>query len=153
MVTNNGRLSRKNALRIVGIAAVLLLALILIRSLAGNRLKLSDPEGRVQYLADLGWEVDSATEEHKTVLIPQELEGVMSDYNALQLDQGFDLAKHLGESCEQYTYTVTNYAESTKPVYVTLYIQGNRVIAGDIHSNALDGFMRGLYDNEPSDNA
>lgn len=153
MVTNNGRLSRKNALRIVGTAAVLLLALILIRSLAGSRLKLSDPEGRVQYLADLGWEVDPATEERKTVLIPQELEGVMSDYNALQLDQGFDLAKHLGESCEQYTYTVTNYAESTKPVYVTLYIQGNRVIAGDIHSNALDGFMRGLYDNEPSDNA
>ena len=150
MVKNEDRQARKRALRIVLVATALLLALILIRSLAGNRVKLSTTEGRMQYLQDLGWEADPATEEHKTVLIPQSLEGVMADYNKLQLDQGFDLSKHLGESCEQYSYVLTNYAESGKPVYVTVYIQGNRVIAGDIHSNALDGFMRGLYDSPSS---
>ena len=148
MLKNNGRMTRTKALRIVLIAAVILLALILIRNLAGKGAKLSTIEGRSRYLQDLGWQIDPETEEHKTVLIPQKLEGVMEDYNALQLDQGFDLSKHLGESCEQYTYLICNYEQSTKPVYVTIYIRGNRVIAGDIHSNALNGFMRGLYDNE-----
>ena len=68
----------------------------------------------------------------------------MSQYNRMQLAQGYDLNAHLGESCQQYSYRLLNYPDSDSPVFVTLYIQGSQLIAGDIHSNALNGFMHGL---------
>ena len=62
----------------------------------------------------------------------------------MQLAQGYDLNRHLGEQCQQYTYLLNNYPDDSQTVLVTLYIQGRRVIAGDIHSTALNGFMHGL---------
>ena len=44
----------------------------------------------------------------------------------------------------QYTYQITNYPNTDQTVLVTLYVQGDRLIAGDIHSTALNGFMHGL---------
>ena len=136
---------RKRALRIVLLAAAILLILILIRSCVGNRLDPRTPEGREQYLTDLGWSIDPDSEEEKTVLLPETLEGVMADYNQLQRDQGFDLEKYLGKSCTSYSYRLLNYPDCEDEVYVTLYVLGRRVIAGDIHTNALDGFMHGIY--------
>lgn len=145
MAKNGSGFNRKTALRIVILIAVLLALIILIRGCAGNKLRLSTPEGRQQYLQDLGWEIDPESEEHKSVLIPETLEGVLADYNKLQLEQGFDLNRYLGKSCEQYSYRLLNYPGESDPVTVTLYILKNRVIAGDIHTNALDGFMKGIY--------
>lgn len=145
MAKNGSGFNRKTALRIVILIAVLLALIILIRGCAGNKLRLSTLEGRQQYLQDLGWEIDPESEEHKSVLIPETLEGVLADYNKLQLEQGFDLNRYLGKSCEQYSYRLLNYPGESDPVTVTLYILKNRVIAGDIHTNALDGFMKGIY--------
>jgi hypothetical protein len=127
-------------------AAVLLVIFILVRGLDGGD-DLSKPEGRQRYLTSLGWEIDPGSEEHKTVRIPAKLEGVLADYNELQRAEGRDLEKHCGERCEQYSYLVTNYPDPDQTVYVTLYIQGRELIAGDIHSTALDGFMIGLQAN------
>jgi hypothetical protein len=54
----------------------------------------------------------------------------------------------LGESCQQYSYQLTNYPGTDSAVYVTLYIQGKELIAGDIHTNSLNGFMHGLKTNK-----
>ena len=91
-------------------------------------------EGRQSFLSELGWEIDPDTEEFKSVTLPEALEGVMRDYNEMQLAQGYDLRKYLGQTCSQYTYEVTNYPQATDTVLVTLYIKGQRVIAGDIHT-------------------
>ena len=101
--------------------------------------------GRAQaYLETLGWEIDPDSEEHKSVRVPESLDGIIADYNELQLQQDFDLSKHLGEACEQYSYTVTNYPDPEQTVLITVYIQGKELIAGDVHSTALIGFMQGL---------
>ncbi len=105
---------------------------------------LSTPEGRQMFLSELGWEIDLSTETHKSVMIPDTLEGVMEDYNNMQLKQGYDLSGHLGEKCEQYTYLLTNYPDSSEKVLVTIYIQGRDIIAGDIHTSSIDGFMHGI---------
>ena len=101
------------------------------------------PGGR-NYLRSLGWEIDPQTEAFRTVLVPDQLEGIMAQYNKLQLQQGYDLSRHLGESCLQYTYEITNYADSDGKVIVSLYLQDGEIIAADIHSTALNGFMHGL---------
>ena len=108
-------------------------------------------EGRQAFLQDLGWEIDPESEDLRTVQLPQTLEGMLLKYNELQLTQGYDLSKHLGETCRQYSYRVLNYPDPEQTVLATLYVQGDRVIAGDIHSTALNGFLQGLKNPETNE--
>ena len=108
------------------------------------RLRERKAEGREAYIRSLGWEIDPASETHKSVRIPDPLTEVLEHYNEIQQKQGLDLTGHLGESCEQYCYTVTNYPDEEETVQISLYTQGRELIAGDVHSTALRGFMQGL---------
>ena len=105
---------------------------------------LNTTDGREAYLKSLGWEIDRDSESFRTVIVPQKLEGIMAQYNKIQLSQGYDLNAHLGESCRQYCYDVTNYPGGAGKVIVSLYLQDGQVIAGDVHSTAINGFMHGL---------
>ena len=143
------RFPKRGWLRLLLLAAAVLLAVFLIRSCGADPgPDLRNLDGRVAYARSLGWEIDPQSEEHKTVRIPDPLTDVLEHYNEIQLKQGCDLKEHLGESCEQYCYTVTNYPDSDESVQISLYIQGNTLIAGDVHSTALRGFMQGLEKNE-----
>ena len=144
MEKNKKGLSRKKALLIVLLCAAVIGILIAVRSHSGAGKDCSTLEGRLRFLAQYGWEVDPDSEDHKSVIIPESLDGIIDNYNDMQLEQGFDLRKHLGQRCEQYSYTVKNYPGSEQTVLVTLYVQGKQVIAGDVHSTALNGFMQGL---------
>ena len=143
MTENKLKFTRKTALGIVLFCSAVLLLLVLFRW-HGDQPDLSTAEGREQFLAGLGWEIDRSSEEHRSVLLPDTLDGVMEDYNTMQLSQGYDLSRHLGEKCEQYTYVLTNYSGCDGTVLVTLYVQGRQLIAGDIHTTAIDGFMHGI---------
>ena len=137
-------LRKKKYLGLVLLFAVLLVAIILFRGHKQKEPDLRSLEARQSFLLSKGWEIDLSSEEHKTVRIPASLDDVIADYNKIQLAQGCDLSKHLGQSCEQYSYTVTNYPDESQTVLVTLYVQNGRLIAGDVHSTALNGFMQGL---------
>lgn len=143
-MTKFDRSFRKKSLRLLLIVAAAVLLGLLLRAMLNTGPDLSTLAGRQRYLTELGWEIDPASEQHKTVRIPSKLEGVLADYNELQRSAGRDLTPHCSERCEQYSYTVTNYPDSDQTVLVTLYIQGKTLIAGDIHSTALDGFMDAL---------
>ena len=144
MAQTSHSFTKKKALTLVVIIAAILVALILLRSFSQARTHLSTAEGRAEFLNSLGWSIDPDSEEYKRVLIPEKLEGALADYNQMQLEQGCDLSRHLGERCDQYTYQIINYPNTEQTVLVTLYVQGDRLIAGDIHSTALNGFMHGL---------
>ena len=141
--------TKKKALTILlTIAALLLIAIALRLFLpASPGYDLSTTEGRVAFLLEMGWEVDASTEEFRSVTVPDKLEGIMLQYNKMQIAQGYDLSTHLGERCQQYTYALTNYTDSESTVLVTLYIQGKTIIAGDIHTTSANGFMHGLRRN------
>ena len=146
MAQKTGVFTKRKALIILIAAAILLLLLITAHSVFVPRQSydLTGLAGRQAYLRSLGWEIDPDTEAFRTVLVPDQLEGIMAQYNKLQLQQGYDLSRHLGESCLQYTYEITTYADSDGKVIVSLYLQDGEIIAADIHSTALNGFMHGL---------
>ena len=96
------------------------------------------------FLLELGWQADMASETCRSVLIPDALDGVLERYNEMQLEQGYDLSRHLGERCEQYTYILENYPEATGGVFITIYVQNGKIIAGDIHTSSINGFMHGI---------
>ena len=45
---------------------------------------------------------------------------------------------------DRYTYQITNYPNSSDQVVADIVVYRNRIIAGDVQSTALDGFMHGL---------
>ena len=149
MAVKSKAFTRKKALLILLVGAVIALLLITARSVFSKdeAPDLSTAEGREAYLNALGWEIDPDTESFRTVLIPDQLEGIMAQYNKIQIKQGFDLNRHLGESCMQYCYELTNYPGGEGKVVVSLYIQDGELIAADIHSTAVNGFMQGLLEN------
>jgi hypothetical protein len=142
------KLNKRTAVGIVLAVAAVLIALIFLfghseAEGAFRSSRMSRAEERISYLAKLGWEVDPESEVAKTVLVPRDFTGVYADYNKLQKEQGFDLELYRGAEIEMYCYNVTNYPTSDT-VLATLYVAGGKVVAGDIHSTALDGFMHGL---------
>ena len=101
-------------------------------------------QGREMFLNELGWEIDPESEEYRDVVIPEELEGVMDEYNRMQRAQGYDLSPYCGQTCRQYSYTVTNYPDYDGSVIVTIYIVGRQVVAGDVHTASASGFMHSI---------
>lgn len=142
-----GEFTRKKALTIVFFASLIIFLLILGRWLMAYRneaSQLSTVEGRQMFLSGLGWEIDPASEEVKTITLPKEMDTVLDEYNKLQLTQGYDLKPYLGKDCTQYSYALTNYDAGDEDVYICIYVHGHKLIAGDIHSNSMNGFMQGI---------
>ena len=135
------KFSRRTAVGMILAAAALLIALVIIFS--GGQPALETTEERVNFLSDMGWEVDPASETDSSVLIPREFSDVYARYNELQKQQGYDLEQFCGMTLELYTYVVTNYS-TDGTVIAALYLYDGQVVGGDIHSTELNGFMHGL---------
>jgi len=99
---------------------------------------------RLKYLEDLGWKCDPEPITEQSIIIPRSFDGVIDEYNKLQLRQGFDLQRYAGLEAQIYQYSVTNYPGSNETVIAQIIVLNYQVIGGDIHSTAMDGFMHGL---------
>ena len=139
-------LTRQTAVAVILIAAAVLALLVVVRTRGGvlsAHYNVTTAQGRADYLAALGWEIDLQTEEAQHVTLPRTFDGVFRAYNDLQRKQGFDLRPYAGLECTVYSYLVTNY-ESDGPVLAVVYLCRNQIIAGDIHSTDFGGFMHGI---------
>ncbi len=110
---------------------------------------ISTPEARAAFLAAFGWEVDAENEEVCEVTVPARFDAVYEGYNALQRGQGLNLERYRGKKVMRYTYPVTNFAAASGEDYdgdvlATILVYKNRVIAGDICSADVNGFLHGL---------
>lgn len=155
------KFNKKKAVLAVLILAAILIGIILIagsidransnsKETAALSAVVKNNDQRVKYLNTLGWEVDKKVLEEQKVVIPRDFTDVYKKYNDIQIAQGFDLKKFGGIEATRYTYKVLNYPEVTGSVVVDLIIYRNEVIAGDVQSNALDGFMVGLRYPKPA---
>ena len=99
-------------------------------------------KARAAYLEQCGWKVETPALKEETVLIPKSFSNVFETYNDLQKQQGFDLSRYAGCEVKLYTYKVldSNLGDN---VLASLYVSDGRVVGGDVHSTALDGFMCG----------
>ncbi len=113
-------------------------------SLMPDATGIRDNDDRMAFLTSCGWEVGAQPAEYTEVVIPETFDSVLNNYNELQASQGFDLLKYKGKRVMRYTYAVENYPTGEKNVSAVIFVYKNRVIAGDVHSASLDGFMHGL---------
>ncbi len=155
MFVFTAKLNRRKAVVFLIVFALILTAVILAVSLRGmgglprsartpSHTVIRTAADAAAYLAALGWEVDPDPVEVREIVIPRGFSGVYADYVALQKKQGFPLEQYGGKDAVRYTFKVRNYPTGEKEIVADLVVSGQTVIAGDIQSAALDGFMTGL---------
>lgn len=101
-------------------------------------------EDRIAFLGQYGWQVNEQPLATEELIIPEEFDDSYDDYLSLQSGQGFDLSRYAGKRVKRYTYEITNYPTGEKGVQANLLIYKNTVIAGEVLSAQLDGFLHGL---------
>lgn len=110
-------------------------------------LKVSDAQERVHFFSQFGLTVKEEPAEVKEVVIPAEFDDVYSKYNELQKAQGFDLTRYAGARVKHWSYEITNYEgyENREGVIRgNILVYEDTVIACDISSTEMNGFMKGL---------
>lgn len=105
------------------------------------RLSAGSEQERIDFLGQFGWTVEEEPVEVGEVVIPTEWNDVYTQYNQLQQEQGLDLTKYAGKTCKRWVYRVLNYPREGQEVHATLLIYDGVVVAGDLSSASLDGFM------------
>lgn len=142
---------RSAALAAVVLCATVLLLCILLRGCDARSADKRPPaaqaptnDARVEYLRTLGWEVSPKPVETLRLTLPDELIEPYLSYNAIQLEQGFDLAPYCGETLARYTYAVTNYPGRARGCQIDLYLYGDTVVAGDVVCTGENGFIATL---------
>ncbi len=106
--------------------------------------KVKSAEDAAAFLSQFGWSVDPTPVETKTVTVPAEFDKVFAAYNELQKEQGLNLSKFKNKEVTRYTFSVTNYPDYSGTVYANVLVYRNRVIAGDICSADVSGFVHGF---------
>lgn len=110
----------------------------------------SDNAKRIAFLAKFGWKVVPSAVEVVEITIPQTFGQVYRNYNEIQKQQGLDLTPYKGARVKRWTYKVTNYPGYEGDVYADLLIQNDDiVVAGDVRTVAVNGFMHGLARPNP----
>ena len=87
---------------------------------------------------------DSAKEATEVceITLPSQFDGVLCDYNEIQKRQGLDLSRYKGKKLTRYTIEITNYPEYKGTVYANVITYKNKVVAGDICTADLNGFIK-----------
>lgn len=104
----------------------------------------STDEERRNYLASFGWETGPEAEE-KELTVPESWNQVYTDYNEIQINQGFDLTDYKGKKVTLYTYTITNYEGSQEGIVADMLVCDGVLIGGDVcNTSAENGFLIGF---------
>lgn len=106
----------------------------------------STEEERMNFITQLGLNVEKEPSEVTEVIIPEEFDETYTSYNEIQKTAGLDLEHYKGCTVKRWTYTVTNYPEyeGSNSIKINLLVYKGKIIGGDICSVELDGFMKGL---------
>lgn len=128
---------------------VLLLFLLIFCQFTSSAIKETNGDThkkRIDYINNLGYEVDENSTTNKEIIIPLTFSNVYLTYNLLQQKSGFDLSNFKGKTVNKYSYKVLNYKKEN--YYLNLLVLDGVIIGGDISSTNFDGEMLPLISNK-----
>ena len=99
------------------------------------------PEDLSAFLTSMGYECNITTLTMQNAVLPEQFDDTFIAYNSIQLQQNCDLSQYAGKEVTVYTVDILNYPTEPDGVLATVIVYKNRVIGGDIHAAAMDGFM------------
>ena len=152
MFVMTAKLNKKKLTAILLVLVLAIVAVVIavsaIGGSSGGRIRSS--EDAAAYLESLGWQVSPEPLEVQEIVIPRQFTGVYESYILLQRRQGFKLEEYGGMSATRYSFNVLNYPGGEKNIVADIIVYGSDIIAGDVQSTAIDGFMEGLCDHAPN---
>lgn len=151
MFVMTAKLNRKKLAAALLAVFLIIVAIVIAFNAAGSRSggKIRSAEDAGAYLAEIGWHVSPEPLEVQEIVIPRQFSGVYESYIELQRRQGFQLEEYGGASATRYTFRILNYPSGEEGIVADIVIHGGSVIAGDVQSTAINGFMEGLRDSVP----
>jgi hypothetical protein len=105
---------------------------------------------RVDFFSKFGWKINDEFVVKETIKIPEVFNDIYEIYNRIQKNQGLNLEKYKGKTCERFVYLLKNYGADFDRVEATVLVRQNRVIGGDISSSEKGGFSHGFVRPDPS---
>ena len=96
---------------------------------------------RIKFFKQYGWQTANEPCEINEVAIPQKFDDIFEKYNQIQKKQKMDLMKYRGKMVKHYSYEITNYPNHQDNIRGNLLVYDGQIIASDICSLDLDGFM------------
>ena len=134
--------TKKFTLAAITAAMAATLAIVLLFS-ADNNVN----RANLEFIASYGWRADEKPTEIAHLTIPEEFDVVYETYNHLEKEAGFDLTSHKGIRVTRYSYRILNHRESDSGlIRANLFVSKDGIVAADICSLALDGFMIPIND-------
>ncbi len=108
---------------------------------------------RIAFINECGWQTDVTHCDVTEVRIPVNFDDVYSDYNDIQLLQGFDLRPYRAHSVKKYTYNISNFRPegSSAPaadIYANLLVEDGMIIGADISSGESGGLLTVLMHDD-----
>ena len=104
--------------------------------------KVKDAEDVKNFLKQFGFDCAKDALEVCEITLPSQFDGVLCDYNEIQKRQGLDLSRYKGKKLTRYTMEITNYPNYKGTVYANVITYKNKVVAGDICSADVNGFIK-----------
>lgn len=153
MFIHTVRIKKSAVVTTLLVAAVFLLTLVFLpaadRAVAamggvGKVPSCATNEDRVAWLQSMGWEVEAEPSSELSVVIPEKFDEIYSQYAVMQRQCGFRLDRHKGRTAQKYSYTVLNYGGGKEHAVASILQRGDKVIAADLSSARLGGFLKPL---------
>lgn len=102
---------------------------------------------RLYFLEQSGYEAAETPISVQEIRLPEVFPPVLEEYARLQRSQGFELERYKGREITVYTYELCGDTNGTL-LFASLYQYRGRIVAGDIHSPALGGYMGPIRSTE-----
>ncbi|MDR3179159.1 MAG: DUF4830 domain-containing protein [Oscillospiraceae bacterium] len=99
---------------------------------------------RINFLSQFGWEIQKDPIRIDTITIPSFFNDTYIKYNDIQKSQGLNLEKYKGKICKRFVYFINNYPNSKEKPVVTLLINSDKIIGGDVSTIEYKGFIHGF---------
>ena len=106
--------------------------------------KIYENSDRIDFISQFGWQVKETPVEEVEVTVPESFDKVYLGYNEMQKEQVLNISKYKGKTVTRYTYEVTNYPDYDGTVYISLLVYKDKVVAGDVCSADVNGFVHGF---------
>lgn len=118
-----------------------------VSNIGGISMKASTNEERVSFFSQFGWDINEDPVEVKEVIIPTEFDETYTAYNEIQKAQSLDLEPFKGVRVKKWCYEINNYPgyeSSDGIIHGNILVYNGIIVAGDVSSTELDGFMHGF---------
>lgn len=106
--------------------------------------KLKDNDSRILYLKSFGLDPKEMPIVYMEVQIPKEFDENYMAYNEIQKNQGLDLTEYQGKQAMLYSYELETHESGETGVTANLVLYKDKVIAADVCSSNVDGFLIGI---------